>query len=363
MTGGGEEDFLRILKHFHKKYRLTGIFPEGNKIDQYKLFVDEYLVIPNRMFPFTKFSIKSYSGFSFKGYKKYSLLKTFLKDKKFDLAYIHSSVCIYETLAINRSGIPYIISVREFINPEFVRNKMYRYYLKTAQKIIVISRLLYDEFNKLNYYSEKIKIIYPAIENPGIKLLIENDGKVLLNIGNIFPDKGQDKVIDAIAKIKLTHEDVILKIIGENVDDNYYVHLNDLIKKYGLENNVVFTGAVSKDTVLEEILKSTAVIISSSYEGFSLVALETLSCKKPLISTRVGVIPEILIDGENGLLYDFNDTDLLAGKIELLIKDKKLYDKLSENGFRTYGNLFNLEDSLNKIDSEFLSVLNQKKNL
>lgn len=363
MTGGGEEDFLRILKHFHKKYRLIGIFPEGNKIDVYKLYVDEYLVIPNRMFPFTKFSIKSYLGFSLKAFKKLSLIKTFLKDKQIDLAYVHSSVCIYEVMSLNKSGIPYIISVREFINPEFVRINIYKYYLKTAQKIIVISKLLYNEFTKLDYHTDKLKIIYPAIEISENKLLKENDEKVFLNIGNIFPDKGQDKVIDALSKIKLNHEDIILKIIGENVDDNYYEHLKYLIKKYRLENNVIFTGAISKDSVLEEILKSKAVIISSSYEGFSLVALETLSSKKPLISTPVGVVPEILTDWENGLLYDFNDTDSLAGKIDLLIKDKKLYEKLSENGFRTFGKFFSLEDSLDNIDTEFLSVLNQKNTL
>lgn len=350
LTGGGEEDFLRLIKYLNGKYHLIGIFPEGKKSVEYGRYVDDYLIIPNRMFPFTKFTLKSYLGFTIKAFNKFSLIKSFLKTKKIDLAYIHSSVCIYEAIIINWLGIPYVISIREFINPLLTRKIIYNYYLKTSVKIIVISDILKKEFLKLKLNSEKLELVYPAIE----EFYMECPAKkihelVILNIGNIFPDKGQDKVIKAYGKIE-DNKDIKIKLIGANVHEAYFQKLKQEIRKLKLENNIFFMGELPRSEVLEEISKSDIVIISSSYEGFSLVLLEALSNKKPVISTKVGVIPEIIVDGVNGLLYNFNDIDMLADKINLLKKDKKLYEKLTENGYNTFKKNFNLENSLYNIE-------------
>lgn len=358
LTGGGEEDFLRLIKFLHGKYNLIGVFPEGKKIVEYKKYVSDFLIIPNRMFPFTEFKMKNYLSYSVKASKKYFLIKNFIKTRKIDLAYIHSSVCIYEAFTINNLNIPYILAVREFINPVPVRKRIYRYFLMTAKKIIVISKILNDEFKKIKIHPEKIITIYPGIEKSELSTSKISNEKVFLTIGNIFPEKGQDKVIEALAKTDLKKNNIILKIIGANVNGKYFKYLKDLISKLNLEKYIIFTGEIPKEDVLSEIAKSYAVIISSSFEGFSLVALEAFSNRKPLISTPVGVIPEIVKNGENGLIYDFSDSDMLAKNIDLLLNDSKLYDKISENGFRTFEENFDLTDSLEKIDKEIQSELN-----
>lgn len=353
LTGGGEEDFLRLLKYLYGKYKLTGIFPEGGKIEEYKKFTDEYLVIQNQMFPFTKFEIKSYSGYLIKSFSKVRKIRSFVKNKNIDLIYIHSSVCLYEMFSVSKLNIPVILAIREFINPRSIRKVIYKYLFKISYRIIVISKFLELELRKIKKDNTKVILIYPGIEKPDVEISSSKENFIILNIGNIFPQKGQDKVLSAILKLKEIGFEVKLKIIGANVDEAYYRKLVEFVSKYDLKKNVSFTGELPKKDVLKEIAKSSCVVVSSFYEGFSLVFLEAISLKKPLVSTKVGVIPEMIIDGENGLLYDFNDIDLLAEKIKLLINDRRLYEKLSENGFHTFENNFNMNESLSKIGQVF----------
>lgn len=357
LTGGGEEDFLRLLKFFHGKYNLIGILPEGDRVEEYKNYVSEYLIIPDHMFPFTEFSLKKYASFFLLAFPKIKLIKSFLSDKKIDLAYIHSSVSLYEAYTMASLNIPFIISIREFINPVYIRQKIYNFYLNSAKKIIIISKLLEKEFVKLNRDIDKVELIYLAIEPIKVKELMGNNEDTILNIGNISPQKGQHKIIEAMSIIEDLNKKVTLKFIGKSVDENYFKYINSLIKRNNLSDKIIFTGGLSREKVLSEISKAYFVIISSFQEGFSLVLLEALASKKPTISTKVGVIPEVIVDNENGLLYDCHDSEMLADKIKLLLKDYELYEKISTNGFITYKERFDLNESLNKHEDLFRSVM------
>lgn len=358
LTGGGEEDFLRLLKFFHGKYDLIGIFPEGDKVREYKNYVSEYLIIPNRMFPFTKLSPKRYAGYLLRGFSKIKLIQSFLAKKKIDLAYIHSSVCLYEAYAMVSLKIPFVIAIREFINPVFVRDKIYEYYMKHAKKIIVISGLLKKEFARLNRNVNNVELIYLAIEPANEFEAADNNEITILNIGNIMPQKGQSIVIEAISKIENPVKKVTLKIIGESVDEVYFKHLKSIVKKNNLSETVIFTGGLPREKVLAEISNADMIIISSFQEGFGLVLLEALSMKKPVISTKVGIVPEVITDNENGLLYDYRNPDMLYEKINLLLNDHALNKKISFNGYMTYKGRFDLGESLRKHEDLFRSILN-----
>jgi glycosyltransferase involved in cell wall biosynthesis len=354
-TGGGEEDFLRLLKFFHNKYELIGVFPEGEKINEYKKYVKDFLIIPNRMFPFLNFNLKSYLAYIVKGNIKKKLIKIFLRKKKIDLAYIHSSVCLYEISIIHKLKIPYVVAIREFINPKFIRKLIYNFFYKTSKKIVVISKALKLEFKK-NSDRSKVSLIYPGIEETNLfENGKQNDEKIILNIGYLSPLKGQSNVIRAFAE--LNDSDIKLKFIGEPVDNSYYNLLKSLVAQYRLNDRISFMGAMDKIEVMREIAKSFAVVISSRQEGFSLVLLEALLHKKPVVTTNVGVIPEVIIDGFNGLIYKFDDIKELNSKLTLLLNDNMLYNEISENGFETYKNNFNFKESMFKYDCLFKKLL------
>jgi glycosyltransferase involved in cell wall biosynthesis len=79
------------------------------------------------------------------------------------------------------------------------------------------------------------------------------------------------------------------------------------------------------------IKNSEIVVIPSEYEPFPFVALESLSHSKAVVASAVGGLPEIISDGFNGLMFKPRDSEDLAEKIEMLLRDKKLRRKLEGN--------------------------------
>jgi starch synthase len=79
-------------------------------------------------------------------------------------------------------------------------------------------------------------------------------------------------------------------------------------------------------------------VCPSIYEPFGLVILEAMACETPVVASRVGGIPEIVVEGETGYLVDFNPADVdgftsaLAGRIEQLLRDTRLAAKMGKGG-------------------------------
>ena len=103
-----------------------------------------------------------------------------------------------------------------------------------------------------------------------------------------------------IKPVLKSNSDWKLKIVGKG--DKGLSFLSDLVKKNELEDQIIFTGFL--DNVSEIMQKSSIFILSSRFEGMPLVLLEAMSHGKPVISTRVGGIPEIVVNGKNGYLVE-----------------------------------------------------------
>ena len=85
-----------------------------------------------------------------------------------------------------------------------------------------------------------------------------------------------------------------------------------LIDKYGLNSQVRITGWISSDSVRSEILAARALILPSFAEGLPVVLMEAMALRRPVLSTYVAGIPELVIPGENGWLF-------AAGSVEELV--------------------------------------------
>jgi len=180
-------------------------------------------------------------------------------------------------------------------------------------------------------------------------------GDYLLHVGRIEEHKGILDAIKAVAKTSME-----LKIVG-NSSTGYDKVLKSYVKKKKIEN-VFFLGPRYGQELASLYRGSRAVIIPTIwYENMPNVALEAMIFSKPVVSSDIGSMKDIVIEGENGLLFKPRDINQIKSKIELL-KDDELCRKL---GKRAYENALKIYDpekhyqGLMRIFNKFISNPNK----
>lgn len=147
-------------------------------------------------------------------------------------------------------------------------------------------------------------------------------------VGSVIRRK---RAIDSITAIKTLKDRGIkaeLAIVGVEVDEEYSEQLRDYCEKHDITKQIHFLGA--KDNPTSYIQHADIGLMPSEAETFGLATVEIMAQGKPVIGAKDGGTPEIIQDGKNGLLYDLHDTDQLAEKMEYLINDPDIAEKLGE---------------------------------
>jgi glycosyltransferase involved in cell wall biosynthesis len=156
----------------------------------------------------------------------------------------------------------------------------------------------------------------PASSAPG-----SSDGVVrLLSVGSVVPVKGYDLLVAALAA--LADVPWHLTIAGDRTrDKNAAAQLDADIEAYGLANKVAVLGAVSPERINELYLASDIFVLASRFEGYGMALAEAISHGLPVVSTKVGAIPDTVPAG-TGLLVPADDAVALASALRWLICDR-----------------------------------------
>lgn len=138
-------------------------------------------------------------------------------------------------------------------------------------------------------------------------------------IGRLCEAKGQLLLLEAMHRLFLRGVFFELTLAG---DGEMRPHLEDLIREYKLEDSVQITGWISSDQVRDEILKSRALILPSFAEGLPVAIMEALILQRPVISTYIAGIPELVRSGDHGWLVPSGDVEALIDAIECCLAAK-----------------------------------------
>lgn len=165
---------------------------------------------------------------------------------------------------------------------------------------------------------------------------VESDECILM-VGHPFVVKGADILIKAFNRIAPDYPNVTLKIIGmsPNLAD-YTALVRDGAK-------VMFMPGVSHKEISSHFQKCLFYVLSSRTEGIPRVLIEAMACGKPVIGSNVGGVPDVIANGETGLLFESqNDADL-AEKMKTLLDDPELRARFGRSGLRRSKELFSPE--------------------
>lgn len=162
------------------------------------------------------------------------------------------------------------------------------------------------------------------------KMGTHSSKNIISNISRLEKHKGQDKLILAFARIASKYPDWSVEIWGGDDDKGKYTaYLNRLIKKNGLESQVKLKGKT--DCVYNVLTRSAFFVFPSEQEGFGLSLTEAMSAGLPTIGYQDSPgINELIQNEYNGFLCHVGNDDL-SKKIELLINNVELREKMGEN--------------------------------
>lgn len=177
---------------------------------------------------------------------------------------------------------------------------------------------------------------------------------LILSVGQLAERKGFAQLVQTCAKLKAQGYDFQCHIVGQGPQRP---QLEALIDKYGLQETVQLCGPLRHEEVIEKCKAATlfallcVVTREGDVDGIPNVIAEAMAMQLPLVSTVVSAIPELVVDGENGLLVPPGDIDAAAAAIARLLDDECLRGKLRSNGRKTILESFDVEQNVRRFAS------------
>ncbi len=228
--------------------------------------------------------------------------------------------------------------------------------LKYTQKIIVPSIYLQKIVEGWGIKSDKISVVYNAIQIPKETesiTLPSFTGKTILTVGRLVPWKG----IDSLIAILLHFPEVRLVIVGEGP---LRKTLQDLASSLGVDDRVLFMGGLSKSQVFASLKLADIFVLNSSYEGLPHVILEAMAVGTPVIATDAGGTKEVVNNEKTGLLIPVADSQALGFAINRLLSNPELVQNLVLNAKEYSKSCFSYSAMMEALEKTLLSFILNK---
>ena len=277
--------------------------------------------------------------------------------EKYDIDLIHANYilppALVAVLTKRKKGIKIVTSVHgsdiNILANNILLKGIIKYTLKKSDDIYFVSKELYNKALELNIegLEEKSSITPNTVniekfnEDTSGKSPLKQEYKkpLVIFIGNLVKQKGLEYLLEAKA---ISKTDYVLLIYGDGAEHD---NLKDIIEK----NNIKDTYLMGKTYTPEKIIpQADVMVLPSVSEGASIVALESMACKKAFISTDTGNIKDVITNNENGIIVAPRDSKALSHEIDRLITDEKLREKLADNARKT------IIDKYSKINIPYL---------
>ena len=171
---------------------------------------------------------------------------------------------------------------------------------------------------------------------------IPEDAQIVGMVSRVAPAKDYVTLIQA-AKNIVNKVPVRFLIAGDYsqvpLNHAHYLELKEMITSLGLDDHFIFTD--HRDDVTRLIEAMDVFVLSTHTEGLPLVVLEAMARAKPVVATNVGGVPEIIQHGQNGLLTDHGDPEMLARHVLSLLNDETIRQRLGKAGRESVERQFN----------------------
>ena len=288
-------------------------------------------------------------------------LVSLTKSHGFQLIHVHTrTASVASQISMWITGVPYMSTAHGFFRPHLGR-KIAPCWGKAVIAISqAVKKHLEDDF-RIN--PEKIFQIYNGIDVSKIHHLLNSERSdavldqygisreipLICIIARLSSVKGHTVLLDALSRLRISFQCVC---VGNGPDKDL---LMCKTKELGLEGKVLFIGSYINCFELLQYAK--VFVMPSWHEGLGLSLLEAQCAGVPVVATRVGGIPEAVVDGKTGILVPPGDSRALADAIEKVLVDKSLADRFGQNGRKYICENFQLDDMVEKVIKVYQSIV------
>lgn len=298
-----------------------------------------------------------------------SKLKSLLQSNNCQLVHSHGyKADLFTYLATRKTSIRRVTTIHGWTSEdakvlvyEWLQSKVWRLF----DRVYAVSQGYFDIAIKKKISLSKMRLIYNGIivdntegfsrpdkKQAKISFGLNPDMFVVSIIGRLSIEKGHDMFIDVAAEIVSQFDNVQFAIVGDGVQKGV---LKKQIENLGLENRVFFLGHCDQ---MQQLYDATdAVAICSHREGLPNVLLEAMLNEIPVVSVKVGGVPEVIEDGKNGLIVSSAEVKEFSGKLMQLINDREFYMSLSQDARNRIINNFSFEKRMTSIYEEYISLI------
>jgi N-acetyl-alpha-D-glucosaminyl L-malate synthase BshA len=182
----------------------------------------------------------------------------------------------------------------------------------------------------------------------------DDDEYIITHISNFRPLK---RITDIIPIAKKLSKKIKIKVLMVGDGPERYL-AEEQCRKENLCPQVLFLG--KQENISELLSISNLSLIPSASESFGLVALESMACGIPCISTNAGGLPEVNRNGETGITVDVGDIDGFADAILNILSDKELAKRMGKNGREIARTLYSAEVIIPKYIQYYEKILSEK---
>jgi len=270
------------------------------------------------------------------------------KCKKPVIAYVHSIEWELATRSIKRM---------KWLANKFTRRVARRYY--NMCDLLIVPSDEVSEKHKKNRITTKKTIVHLGTDTDKFKPTDDKQAsknKIGLNpnlnyigfSGRIGREKDLITLYRAFRRVEKKHENLRLLIVGKGI--------KELHEMFSSDRNIILPGSV--DNIVDYLQAMDMFVLPSLTETSSLATMEAMACGLPVITTPVGFVKEYVVEKENGLFFPFKNSLVLSMKMELLLKDQILGERLGKNGRKTIIDNFQWDHTVEKI-KETLNLYSQ----
>jgi glycosyltransferase involved in cell wall biosynthesis len=260
---------------------------------------------------------------------------------------VHDNQCLgYGLLAVQRDGFPVLGTIHHPITVDrrlemehaptwYKRLTLRRWYSFTTMQTRVARRLprvitvSENSFNDIvadhGVDPARMAVVPVGVDVdlfrplPGVQAV---PGRLITTASADVTMKGLSYLLEALAKLRTERDDAHLVVIGRRKPGG---RSDEVIRQLGLDDHVEFVTGVPDDRIIELYAEAQLAVVPSLYEGFSLPAIEAMSCGTPLVATSGGALPEVVgRDGETALVVPPGDSGALAAKLSWALDEPGL---------------------------------------
>ena len=186
------------------------------------------------------------------------------------------------------------------------------------------------------------------------KLSIPPADPVLVIVANVLKTKGIFELMEAFSQEQQRHAGLRLLVVGDGGDAAV---LRSMAEARQVADRVHFAGRRPRDEIQSWLSAGDIFVLPSWSEGLANAVIEAMACERPVVATRVGGIPEAVVDGVTGILVERDDEDALRRAIDGLIRDPEARARMGKAGRSVVEDRFRWEEHAQKLRTLYEGVL------